>query len=153
VSRVRGATGALRSAPSPFGAPPVAIFGSRVRDFRLRHCPPERVQRGFSRPSRSAQRADPVPPEAAVTSRSRRTPLPAPPPGSSREAPSTSGNDLESTQYSICSQYICAICRRDPARSAFRRYGATSQRCVSARRTSCRGLRNARSLGPLPARQ
>src|SRR5205823_11155196 len=78
VSRLRGATGALRSAPSPFGATPVAIFGSRVLRFRLRHYPPERVERSFSRPGRSARRADPrasrgrgyEPPPQDATSRS-----------------------------------------------------------------------------------
>src|SRR5262249_46200145 len=89
----RSATGALRSAPSPFGAPPVAIFGSRVRasvsGIVLRSALSETPRSRVVVPGGRI----PVPPEAAVTSRRRRTPLPAPPPGSSREAPSTSGND------------------------------------------------------------
>jgi len=76
---------------SPLGAPPWRFWAPRAA--LLSPAPPPLALRpasglvtaSSSHPGRSAWRAGSLPPEAAVTTRRRRTPLPAPPSGSSLE--------------------------------------------------------------------
>jgi hypothetical protein len=75
----------------------VAVLGSRGRASLTEHPPAPKlrpasgsVTASSSQPGRSAWRARPLPPEATVASRRRRTPLPAPPSGCLRRRPSKS---------------------------------------------------------------
>jgi hypothetical protein len=92
--RAIGTPGRLRGVPRPLAIGDARLsafhrgdFGRPGPRFRLRHYPPERVQRCSSRPGRSVRRAVPVPPGTAVANRSRGTPLPAPPSARLRKTP------------------------------------------------------------------
>ena len=88
--RLRGALRPHNAGTRAFRRSTVAVFGGGPR-FRLRHYPPQPVQRCSSQPSRSAWRAGPSTSRSAVTSRSRRTPHLAPHSGIvSRTRPSMS---------------------------------------------------------------
>jgi hypothetical protein len=93
--RAIGTPGRLRGVPRPLAIGDARLsalccgdFGPPGPRFRLRHYPPELVQRCSSRPGLSVRRAVPVPSEPAVASRSRGTPLPAPPSERLRRRPS-----------------------------------------------------------------
>jgi hypothetical protein len=76
--RLRGASRPLAIGDARLSALCRGDFGPPGPRFRLRHSPPERVQRCSSRPGPSVRRAVPVPSGTAIASRSRGTPLPAP---------------------------------------------------------------------------
>ena len=65
AGRLRGARVPLRSGTRASRRSTVVIFGPPGPRFRLRHSPPERVQRCSSRPGPSVRRAVPVPPGAS----------------------------------------------------------------------------------------
>ncbi len=74
LSRLRSATRTLRSVRAPTGAPPWRFFDAGPR-FRPRHCLRRSVQRAPRGAGRSARRSASAPPEPAVASRSRGTPI------------------------------------------------------------------------------
>jgi hypothetical protein len=77
---------------APLGAPSVAILGLGSA-FPAPPFPAEHVQQAPCGTGRNARRSVSEPPGAAVTSRGRRTPLLAPPSGSSPETPLVSEDD------------------------------------------------------------
>ena len=107
VTRRAGALARRPASPcdrgrAPLGAPSVAIFGLGSA-FPAPPFPAEHVQPAPGSTGHSARRAVSEPPGAAVTSRSRGTPLPAPPSGSSPETPlmSEDGEDIRQMQREV----------------------------------------------------